>query len=66
MVKGKLERMLNDFAEKKETFFWPLKKKNFLKSKNRTFPKGLTHAFGQIMPIFSLFKFDQNKPRNGA
>ena len=44
------------------------KKKPFspISLKNRTFPKGLTHAFGQIMPIFSLFKFDQNKPRNGA
>ena len=24
------------------------------------------HAFGQKMPIFSLLKFDQTKPRNNA
>ena len=27
--------------------------------KNRIFPKGLTHALGQKMPNFSLFRFDQ-------
>ena len=27
---------------------------------NRTFPKGITHAFGQKMPIFWLFRFGQN------
>ena len=57
--------MLNEFAEKKKTFFAD-KKRIFQSLKNRTFPKGLTHAFGQIMPIFSLFKIDQNKPRNNA
>ena len=25
-----------------------------------------THAFGQKMPIFSLFKVDQNNSRNNA
>ena len=48
------------------------KKKPVLTKKNRIFqsPKThiffQTHAFGQKMPIFSLFKFDQNKPRNSA
>ena len=32
--------------------------------KNGIFPKGLTHAFGQKMPIFSLCVFGQNKIRN--
>ena len=46
----RLERLLSDFAEKKETCF-DYKKRNFSKSKKSTFPKGLTHAFGQKMPI---------------
>ena len=45
-----LERLLSDFAEKKETCF-DYKKRNFSKSKKSTFPKGLTHAFGKKMPI---------------
>ena len=58
--------MLSVFAEKKEPFF-DLKKQHFLKSKkSHFFSKVLTHAFDQNMPIFSLFKFDQNKPRNNA
>ena len=43
--------MLNDFAEKKETFL-PIKNIIFQSLKNRIFPKGLTHDFGQKMPIF--------------
>ena len=46
----RLERLLSDFAEKKETCF-DYKKRNFSKSKKSTFPKGLTHAYGQKMPI---------------
>ena len=46
----RLERLLSDFAEKKETCF-DYKKRNFSKSKKSTFPKGLTHAFGKKMPI---------------
>ena len=49
--------MLNDFAQEKETF---------LTLKNRIFPKGLTHAFDQKIPISSLVRFDQNKTRNNA
>ena len=57
--------MLSDFTVKKESFF-DLKKAFFKVQKMAVFSKGLTHAFGQKMPIFSLFKFDQNKPRNSA
>ena len=49
MVKIRLEIMLSDFAEKKETCF-DYEKHNFLKSKKSSFPKGLAHAFGQKMP----------------
>ena len=66
LIKISLEMMLSDFAEKKKAFF-NLTKQNFSKSKkSHFFPKGLTYAFVQKMPIFSLFKFDQNKPRNNA
>ena len=41
-------------------------KKNFSKSKNLSFPKGLTHAFGQKMQDFSLFGIGQNKTRKDA
>ena len=52
LEKFRLEVMLSDFAQEKETF---------LTLKNRIFPKGLTHAFDQKMAISSLFRFDQNK-----
>ena len=51
--------MLNDFAEKKETFL-PIKNRIFQSLNKCTFPKGITHAFGQKMPIFWLFRFGQN------
>ena len=54
--------MLNDFAEKKETFFG-YKKQNFSKSKKSAFPMGLAHAFGQKMPFSSLLRFGQNKSK---
>ena len=58
--------MLSEFAIKRETFF-DLKKPNFSKfKKSNVFSKELTHAFGQEMPIFSLFRFGQNKTRNNA
>ena len=57
--------MLGDFAQKKETFSH-FKQQSFLKSKKSHFFKGLTHAFGQKMPFFSKFEFDQTKPRNNA
>ena len=52
--------MLDNFVEKQETFYGLYKES----PKNRIFPKGLTHAFGQKMPIFSLFGFGQNNTRN--
>ena len=57
--------MLSDFPQEKETFL-TLKNRIFQSPKNRIFPKGLTHAFDQKMPISSLFRFDQNKSRNNA
>ena len=55
--------MLNDFAEKKETFFG-YKKQNLSKSKKKSaFPMGLAHAFGQKMPFSSLLTFGQNKTK---
>ena len=39
------------------------KKKISESPKNRIFPKGLTHAFGQKMPILSFLGFGQNKTR---
>ena len=65
LVKIRPEIMLSDFAEKKETCF-DYKKQNFSKSKKSAFPKGLTHAFGQKMPFFSLVRFGQNKTRNNT
>ena len=59
-VKIRLEIMLNDFAQKKETFFG-YKKQKFSKSKKSAFPMGLAHAFGQKMPFSSLLRFGQNK-----
>ena len=53
-------------AEKTETCFDYKKTEFFKVQKMAVFSKGLTHAFGQKMPIFSLFKFDQNKPKNSA
>ena len=57
LEKFRLEIMLSDFAQEKETF---------LTLKNRIFLKGLTHAFDQEILISSLVRFDQNKTRNNA
>ena len=57
--------MLSDFTEKKKAFF-TLKTEFFQSPKTRIFPKGLTYAFGQKMPIFPIFRFGQNKTRNNA
>ena len=43
--------MFSDFAGKRETFFG-IKKRIFQSPKNCTYPKALTHAFGQKMPFF--------------
>ena len=51
------------FFTEKKNFFW--RKSNIIESpKNRTFPKGLTHAAAQKIPIFPFFLFRQNKTRN--
>ena len=47
LVKRRLEIMVNDFAEKKNLFL-AIKNRIFQSLKNRTFPKGLTHGFGQL------------------
>ena len=63
LVKIRLEIRFKNDLDRKETFF-QYKNKIFQTFKNRIFPKGLTHAFGQIMPILSFFAFGQNKARN--
>ena len=57
LVKIGLEIMRSDFAQENGTFL-TLKNRIFQSPKNRIFPKGLTHAFDQKMPISSLFRFD--------
>ena len=64
LVKTRLEKRFNSVLVRKETFLdW---KKNSKSPKNRIFPKGLTHGFGQKMPILSLFGFGQNKTINNV
>ena len=63
LVKTRLEIRFNNFLDRKETIF-DYKRKIFKNPKNRMFPKGLSHAFGQKMPILSLFVFGQNKTTN--
>ena len=65
LVKTRLEIRFNNVLDRKETFF-DYKNKIFQSPKNRIFPKGLTHAFGQKMPNFSLFGFGQNEIRKNA
>ena len=65
LVKTRLEKRFNNVVDRKETFF-KYKSKIFQSFKNHSFPKGLTHAFGQKMPNFSLFGFGQNKTRKNA
>ena len=46
-----LEIRFNDVLDRKETCF-DYKNRIFKRLKNRIFPKGLTHAFGQKMDFF--------------
>ena len=62
-LKIRLEIRLNNVLDTKEPFF-DYKRKISKSPKNRIFPKGLTHGFGQKMPILSLFGFGQNKTKN--
>ena len=64
-VKTRLEIRLNKVLDTKEPFF-VYKRKISESPKNRILPKGLTHGFGQKMPILSLVGFGQNKTRNGV
>ena len=57
LIKIRLEIRFNNILKRKQTLF-DHKNKIFHSPKNRIFPKGLTHAIGQKMPIFSLFVFD--------
>ena len=62
LVKTRQEIRFNNFLDTKEPFF-DYKRKISEGPKNRIFPKGLTHAFGQKIPILSFFGFGQNKTR---
>ena len=53
-------------CRKKKDTFLTFENRIFQSPRNRTFSKGIIHAFGQKMPIFSLLRFDQNKTRNNA
>ena len=64
-LKIRLEIRLNNVLDTKEPFFY-YRRKISESPKNLSFPKGLTHAFGQKMPNFSLFGFGQNKTRKNA
>ena len=55
LVKIRLEKRFNSILDRKETFLDY--KKFFPSPQNRIFSKGLTHAFDQKMPFFSLFAF---------
>ena len=50
-IKKRLKIMLFAFAEKKDTFL-TFENRIFQSPRNRTFSKGIIHAFGQKMPIF--------------
>ena len=55
-LKIRLEIMFNNVLDRKETFL-AIKTSIFQSPKNRIFPKGLTHAFGQKMQFVSVFVF---------
>ena len=55
-LKIRLEIRVNNVLDTKEPFD-DYKRKISESPKNCIFPKGLTHAFSQKMPIFSLFDF---------
>ena len=62
LVKTRQEIRFNNFLDTKEPFFEYIRKIS-KGPKNRIYPKGLTHAFGQKIPILSFFGFGQNKTR---
>ena len=62
-VKIRLEIRFNNVLDRKQTFFDD-KDKNFKSHKNRIFPKGLIHAFGQKIQFFPLLLFGQTRTTN--
>ena len=52
LLKIRVKIRFNNILKRTETFS-DYENKVFQTPKNRIFPKGLTHAFGQEMPIFS-------------
>ena len=56
LVTARLEIRFNNVLDRKETFYG-YKSKIFQSPKNRSIPKGLTHAFGQKMPNFFFNSF---------
>ena len=47
-------------SQKKKKPILAIKNRIFQNLNNHTFSKGITHTFGQKMPIFWLFRFGQN------
>ena len=58
-LKIRLEIRVKNVLDTKEPFF-DYKRKITKRPKNCIFPKELTHAIDQKIPIFSLFVFGQN------
>ena len=58
-LKIRLERRFNNILGRKKTYF-DYERKILYGLKSRLFLKGLTHAFGQIMPIFICFRSKQD------
>ena len=65
LMKIRLEIMLSDFAEKKETCF-DYKNRIFQSTKNQLFQSGYPMLLVKIWQLFGSFKFCQNKTRNNA
>ena len=57
------ENVFDDILERKNAFLG-FKNKNFKKSKNWLFSKGLVHGFGQKVKMWPCFCFSQNKAQN--
>ena len=62
-LKIRLEIRVNNVLDTKEPFF-DYKRTISKSPKNCIFPEGLTHAFGQKMPILCVFGFGQKKTKN--
>ena len=60
-----LKIRFNNVQDTKEPII-DYKRKISASPKSRIFLKGLTHAFDQKMPNFSIFGFNQNKTRKNG